>query len=65
MTTHMKHEVFTTAAQASPAVATTTLLILGYPIAIWVQGATFLLVLCQLAYLAWKWRRDMRTGKKE
>lgn len=61
----IREDVAKDVAQVSPALAGTGgLYIMGLPLAEWTAIATFVLVVLQVAYRTWKWRKEIRDDKK-
>lgn len=56
-----KSEAIYQAAAATPPTTVTTLVLLGYPLGVWVQGLTVLYLVFQIAYLAWKFNKERKA----
>ena len=56
------HDISIAAAKASPPVAVITATASGLSLEDWVFVATLVYLVVQIAYLLWKWVRDIRTS---
>lgn len=58
-------EYVAAAAKASPGIAVAATAGAGIDWNIWVLVTTFVFTVLQIAYLLWKWRRDLKAEKKD
>ena len=56
----VKSEAITQASLATPPTTVTTLVLLGYPLDVWMQGLTIVYLVFQIGYLCWKFNRERK-----
>lgn len=59
-----KHDAAVQGAASLPSVAAIVTWLLGVPVEKWVALAGLLFIGLQAAYMAWKWRRDIRRERE-